>query len=79
VSYRFTQISCEMLPRRPLRFLLADDPGAGRTIMDGLLIEKLIVRGDVERCLIVPLGSLVPLRTKIGPELDISPLEADGA
>ncbi len=28
-----------MLPRQPLRFLLADDPGAGRTIMVGLLIN----------------------------------------
>ena len=48
-----------MLPRQPLRFLLADDPGAGKTIMAGLLIKELIVRGDVKRCLIVPPGSLV--------------------
>ena len=47
-----------MLPRQPLRFLLADDPGAGKTIMAGLLIKELIVRGDVKRCLIVPPGSL---------------------
>src|ERR1035437_10172389 len=33
-----------MLPRQPLRFLLADDPGAGKTIMAGLLIKELIVR-----------------------------------
>src|SRR5829696_5127808 len=44
----------EMLPRQPLRFPLADDPGAGKTIMAGLLIKELIVRGDVKRCLIVP-------------------------
>ena len=31
-----------MLPRQPLRFLLADDPGAGKTIMAGLLIKELI-------------------------------------
>ena len=49
----------EMLPRQPLRFLLADDPGAGKTIMAGLLIKELMVRGDVRRCLIVPPGSLV--------------------
>jgi len=49
----------EMLPRQPLRFLLADDPGAGKTIMAGLLIKELIVRGDLKRCLIVPPGSLV--------------------
>jgi superfamily II DNA or RNA helicase len=49
----------DMLPRQPLRFLLADDPGAGKTIMAGLLIKELIVRGDLHRCLIVAPGSLV--------------------
>ena len=49
----------EMIPRQPLRFLLADDPGAGKTIMAGLYIKELIIRGDVERCLIVAPGSLV--------------------
>ena len=48
-----------MLPRQPLRFLLADDPGAGKTIMAGLLIKELIARGDLKRCLIVCPGSLV--------------------
>ena len=48
-----------MLPRQPLRFLLADDPGAGKTIMAGLLIKELLIRGDVERCLIVTPGNLV--------------------
>lgn len=48
-----------MLPRQPLRFLLADDPGAGKTIMAGLLIKELIARSDLERCLIVAPGSLV--------------------
>lgn len=47
------------LPQRPLRFLLADDPGAGKTIMSGLLIRELMLRGDVARCLIVAPGSLV--------------------
>ena len=47
-----------MLPRQPLRFLLADDPGAGKTIMAGLLIKELIVRGDLQRCLIVCPGNL---------------------
>ena len=42
-----------MLPRQPLRFLLADDPGAGKTIMAGLLLRELILRDDVRRCLIV--------------------------
>ncbi len=49
----------DMLPRQPLRFLLADDPGAGKTIMAGMLIKELMARGDVERCLICAPGSLV--------------------
>ena len=48
-----------MLPRQPLRFLLADDPGAGKTIMAGLFIKELMARGDLERCLIVAPGTLV--------------------
>jgi superfamily II DNA or RNA helicase len=47
-----------MLPRQPLRFLLADDPGAGKTIMAGLLIKELLIRGDLHRCLIVCPGNL---------------------
>jgi superfamily II DNA or RNA helicase len=49
----------EMLPRQPLRFLLADDPGAGKTIMAGLLTKELMLRGDVRRCLVVAPGNLV--------------------
>jgi superfamily II DNA or RNA helicase len=45
--------------RQPLRFLLADDPGAGKTIMAGLLIKELIIRGDLERCLVIAPGNLV--------------------
>ena len=48
-----------MLPRQPLRFLLADDPGAGKTIMAGLYIRELIMRADARRILIVAPGSLV--------------------
>ena len=48
-----------LLPQRPIRFVLADDPGAGKTIMSGLRIRELMLRGDVERCLIVAPGSLV--------------------
>ena len=47
------------LVKHPLRFVLADDPGAGKTIMAGLLIRELMLRGDVARCLIVAPGSLV--------------------
>lgn len=49
----------ELLPRAPLRFLLADDPGAGKTIMAGLYIKELLLRDDVQRCLIVAPGGLV--------------------
>src|SRR5204862_2906606 len=44
------------LPR--IRFLLADDPGAGKTIMAGLLIKELKVRGLVRRVLIVTPANL---------------------
>lgn len=49
----------ELLPRTPLRFLLADDPGAGKTIMAGLYIKELLLREDVKRCLVVAPGGLV--------------------
>jgi len=47
-----------MLPKQPLRFVLADDPGAGKTIMAGLLIRELLMRADARRILIVSPGSL---------------------
>ncbi len=66
----------EMLPRQPLRYLLADDPGAGKTIMAGLFCKEVMVRGDVERCLVIAPGSLVEqwqdeLWLKFGLEFDI--------
>jgi superfamily II DNA or RNA helicase len=59
LPHQITAVYGEMLPRQPLRFLLADDPGAGKTIMAGLLIKELLIRGDLERCLIVAPGNLV--------------------
>jgi len=59
LPHQITAVYGEMLTRQPLRFLLADDPGAGKTIMAGLLIKELMIRGDVERCLIVCPGNLV--------------------
>ncbi len=59
LPHQITAVYESMLPRQPLRFLLADDPGAGKTIMAGLLIKELIARGDLQRCLIVCPGSLV--------------------
>ena len=58
LPHQITAVYGEMIPRQPLRFLLADDPGAGKTIMAGLFIKELIVRGDVRRCLICAPGSL---------------------
>lgn len=59
LPHQLTAVYQELLPRTPLRFLLADDPGAGKTIMAGLFIKELILRDDVHRCLIVAPGGLV--------------------
>lgn len=76
LPHQITAVYGEMLPRQPLRFLLADDPGAGKTVMAGLLIRELIARSDLERCLIVAPGSLVEqwqdeLGEKFSLEFDI--------
>jgi superfamily II DNA or RNA helicase len=42
-----------MLPQPRLRFLLADDPGAGKTIMAGLLIKEMRLREAIDRILIL--------------------------
>ena len=59
LPHQITAVYEEMLPRQPLRYLLADDPGAGKTIMTGLYLKELLVRGDLKRCLIICPGSLV--------------------
>jgi SNF2 family DNA or RNA helicase len=43
----------KMLPQARLRFLLADDPGAGKTVMTGLLIKELKLRNALDRILII--------------------------
>ena len=58
LPHQITAVYSDMLSRQPLRFLLADDPGAGKTIMTGLLIKELVARGDLQRCLIVCPGNL---------------------
>ena len=58
LPHQISAVYQEMLSRLPLRYILADDPGAGKTIMTGLLLKELIVRGDLKRCLIVSPGSL---------------------
>lgn len=59
LPHQITAVYESMLPRQPLRFVLADDPGAGKTIMAGLLIRELLMRADAARILIVSPGSLV--------------------
>lgn len=58
LPHQISAVYQEMLSRLPLRYILADDPGAGKTIMTGLLLKELMVRGDLKRCLIVSPGSL---------------------
>lgn len=76
LPHQISAVYEEMLPRQPLRFLLADDPGAGKTIMAGLLIKELMVRGDLKRCLIISPGSLTEqwqdeLHEKFGLSFDL--------
>jgi Type III restriction enzyme, res subunit len=59
LPHQITAVYESMLPRQPLRFVLADDPGAGKTIMAGLYISELIMRADARRILVVAPGSLV--------------------
>src|SRR5256714_342800 len=59
LPHQITAVYSEMLTRQPLRYLLGDDPGAGKTIMTGLFLKELQVRGDLKRCLICCPGNLV--------------------
>jgi hypothetical protein len=49
-----------LLKQPRIRFLIADDPGAGKTIMGGLTIKELKFRGMIERTLIVTPANLTP-------------------
>ncbi len=76
LPHQITAVYEAMLPRQPLRFVLADDPGAGKTIMAGLYIRELMMRADAHRILIVAPGSLVDqwreeLFTKFGVEFRV--------
>ena len=59
LPHQITAVYESMLPRQPLRYVLADDPGAGKTIMAGLFIRELLLRADAKRVLIVTPGGLV--------------------
>jgi hypothetical protein len=50
LPHQITAVYEAMLPLQPLRFLLADDLSAGKTIMAGLLIKDLIAQSDLKRC-----------------------------
>ena len=76
LPHQITAVYESLLPRQPLRYVLADDPGAGKTIMAGLYIRELIMRADARRVLIISPGSLVEqwrdeLREKFGLEFQI--------
>ena len=76
LPHQITAVYEELLPRQPLRFLLADDPGAGKTIMAGLYLRELLARGELSRCLIVCPGSLADqwqdeLHDKFQIDLDV--------
>lgn len=58
LPHQISAVYEKMLTMQPLRFVLADDPGAGKTVMSGLLIKELIARGDLQKCLIVCPGNL---------------------
>ena len=84
LPHQITAVYESMLPRQPLRFVLADDPGAGKTIMAGLYIRELIMRADARRILIVSPGSLVEqwrdeMHEKFGLEFQIFSRELEFA
>lgn len=53
LPHQIEAVYLKMLPQPRLRFLLADDPGAGKTIMAGLLIKELKLREAIDRVLIL--------------------------
>lgn len=53
LPHQIEAVYMKMLPQPRLRFLLADDPGAGKTIMAGLLMKELKLREAIERFLIL--------------------------
>ncbi len=53
LPHQIEAVYIRMLPQPRLRFLLADDPGAGKTIMAGLLLKELKLREAIERVLIL--------------------------
>ncbi len=84
LPHQITAVYESMLPRQPLRYVLADDPGAGKTIMAGLYIRELVMRADAQRIVIVSPGSLVEqweeeLWSKFGLKFQIFSRELHGS
>lgn len=76
LPHQISAVYESMLPQHPLRYVLADDPGAGKTIMAGLLIRELLIRGETQRVLVVAPGSLSTqwqdeMRDKFGLDFEI--------
>jgi superfamily II DNA or RNA helicase len=76
LPHQISAVYESMLPRQPLRYVLADDPGAGKTVMAGLLIREMTLRADARRVLIVSPGSLTEqwqdeLREKFGLDFEL--------
>lgn len=59
LPHQFIAVYHHLLKHSPLRFLLADDAGAGKTVMTGLYIQELLMRRQAERVLIVPPAGLI--------------------
>ncbi len=59
LPHQFIAVYEHLLKQTPLRFLLADDAGAGKTIMTGLYIQEALLRRQVKRILIVPPAGLI--------------------
>jgi len=60
LPHQIDAVYTHLLTQPRIRFLIADDPGAGKTIMAGLVIKELKFRGLIERTLIVTPANLTP-------------------
>ncbi|MBO9604396.1 MAG: DEAD/DEAH box helicase [Paenibacillaceae bacterium] len=61
LPHQISAVYRKMLSRLPLRYVLADGSGAGKTITAGLLIKELLLRGDMKRCMIVAPGNVAEM------------------
>lgn len=76
LPHQLRAVYATMLEKQPLRYVLADDPGAGKTVMAGLLVKELLLRGDAANVMVVSPGVLADqwdeeMRTKFGLEFEV--------